>query len=418
MYRQGIGDCMLLTLPRAEGRSFFMLIDCGVLLGTPDAQEIMRTVLQDVATTTENHLDVVVATHEHWDHISGFIQAADVFSHLEVDQVWLAWTEDPKDELARKLAAEHRSNLAQLQMTARRLHLEGDTPGAAAIAGLLEFFGAGTQGTSRDALEAVRGKTANPRYCRPTDEPTLVDGTKARIFVLGPPLDEKLIKRARPSARGGEAYEATQAAFRANVIPAVAEAPQSPFSTLFTIPRPVAEEMPFFNRYWAAEPWRRIDTSWMDEATELALQLDGATNNSSLVVAIRLEDGDVLLFAADAQVGSWLSWQDLKWNIGNATITGPDLLRRTVVYKVGHHGSHNATLRRDGLEIMDNLEIAMIPVDQDVARQRHWGRMPLPSLVSALEEKTHGVVLQSDQKAPPTVAGLLDEHDLYFEVTI
>src|SRR6266699_2202355 len=68
--------------------------------------------------------------------------------------------------------------------------------------------------------------------------------------------------------------------------------------------------------------------------------LDSMTNNTSLVLAIELADGDVLLFAADAQVGNWLSWQDLKWTVGTSPVTGPDLLKRTIFYKVGHHGSH------------------------------------------------------------------------------
>jgi hypothetical protein len=58
------------------------------------------------------------------------------------------------------------------------------------------------------------------------------------------------------------------------------------------------------------------------------------------VLAFELgKGGKVLLFAADAQRGNWISWKD-----GDQTITATDLLDRTVVYKVGHHGSHNATL--------------------------------------------------------------------------
>jgi hypothetical protein len=36
----------------------------------------------------------------------------------------------------------------------------------------------------------------------------------------------------------------------------------------------------------------------------MALQLDSATNNTSLVIAIELADGAVLIFAADAQWGT------------------------------------------------------------------------------------------------------------------
>jgi len=62
---------------------------------------------------------------------------------------------------------------------------------------------------------------------------------------------------------------------------------------------------------------------------------------------------------------------------GNPQVTGPDLLGRTIFYKVGHHGSHNATLREQGLEQMKNLRTAVIPVDHDVALKMRWGAMPL-----------------------------------------
>src|SRR5262249_1438716 len=88
--------------------------------------------------------------------------------------------------------------------------------------------------------------------------------------------------------------------------------------------------------------WRRIDTDWLNPVGSLALSLDSLTNNPSLVLAIELvESGKVLLFAADAQIGNWLSWQDVAWQ--DPKINTDDLLARTVFYKVGHHASHNAT---------------------------------------------------------------------------
>ena len=77
MYRQGLGDCFLITVPRAAGPPFHMMIDCGVILGTENPSEIMGKVVRDIVATTNGRVDVVVATHEHWDHISGFLQAKD-----------------------------------------------------------------------------------------------------------------------------------------------------------------------------------------------------------------------------------------------------------------------------------------------------------------------------------------------------
>ena len=53
-------------------------------------------------------------------------------------------------------------------------------------------------------------------------------------------------------------------------------------------------------------------------------------------------------------------------------MTGPDLLACTIFYKVGHHGSHNATLKAKGLEMMKSLKTAAIPVDQVVAKKMSW----------------------------------------------
>lgn len=419
MYR-GLGDCLLVTLPQ-DGGNYFILIDCGILLGTPNAKEWMTEVVEDIVATTEGKVDLLLATHEHWDHLSGFVQAADSFKKLTVGEIWMAWTEDPADSLARKLRGEREAALAALRLTATRLRLAADAGAAEAIEGLLEFFGAGKGASTRDAVEAVRAMTAKPRYCRPKDPPIALK-SGAQLYVLGPPEDETLIKRTRPSRRNPETYGLSLELddFRANVEATLGlQVPESPFSTLHAIPMLVAEEMDFFKaHYWGGAAWRRIDSAWLERSTEFALQLDSATNNTSLVLAIELADGDVLLFAADAQVGNWLSWQDLTWSVNGRTITGPDLLRRTVVYKVGHHGSHNATLRERGLEMMDNLCFALVPVDKQIASAKGWHEMPLKELIATLAAKARNGVVQSDESLPATMAGTAAEARLYVEVTI
>ena len=88
----------------------------------------------------------------------------------------------------------------------------------------------------------------------------------------------------------------------------------------------------------------------------MALKLDSDTNNTSLALAIELvPSGKVLLFPGDAQAGNWNSWHKLKWprkDDPDHPVTVADLMSRTVLYKVGHHASHNATLRDKGLELM------------------------------------------------------------------
>ena len=152
------------------------------------------------------------------------------------------------------------------------------------------------------------------------------------------------------------------------------------------------------------DEWRKIDLDWLKNAESLALKLDSDTNNTSLVLAIELvESGKVLLFPGDAQAGNWLSWQDVKFKLedknGEAQeVTAHDLLKRTVFYKVGHHGSHNATLKDQGLEIIAAESkdlVAMIPVEKEMVAQKKWN-MPFPPLYKRLLEKTNHRVIRLD----------------------
>lgn len=423
MYRQGFGDCFLVTLPRSgSGRdAFHIMIDCGVLLGTPEAAARMARVVNDIAEATGGRVDLLVVTHEHWDHVSGFLQARNSLARIRFDAVWMGWTENPEDEQARRLEAGRARALAALRLGATRLRLAGAAEPADEVEGLLGFFGA-AGGSTRDALQAARDLASpdGPRYAEPGEPPAQFPGVAARLYVLGPPRDETLLLRSDPSRHGGETYGLAGFTMDETERMLSPSPPEGPFGPRLSIPLEVARAMPFFRRYWAegtagemGEAWRRIDGTWLDGLADLAIRLDHDTNNSSLALAVELADGDVLLFAADAQVGNWLSWHGLVWEADGRKVTGSDLLARTVLYKVGHHGSHNATLRDGGLELMSRLKVAMIPVDEETARRRRWMRMPLDELVDRLEQKA--AVLRSDR---PASAGIdtLKEAPLFFEV--
>lgn len=79
MYRHGLGDCHLVRLPRKGAGDFVIMIDCGVVLGTDNVSEIMSEVVRDVKKTSGGVVDLLIVTHEHWDHLSGFLQATEEF---------------------------------------------------------------------------------------------------------------------------------------------------------------------------------------------------------------------------------------------------------------------------------------------------------------------------------------------------
>jgi len=444
MYRHGLGDCFLITIPKPAGGEFRMLIDCGIVLGADGAAQSMQKVVAHLAEKTP-HIDVLVVTHEHWDHVSGFSQQAERFKGMTFDNVWVAWTEDPTDPLAKKLRSERRAAENALRMAVTRLGLAGEDESAGRVSSLVSFFGA-SAGSTEAAMTFAKGlaATGKLRFCKPADPPVQIDGLPGvRFWVLGPPRNEKLIKRSNPAKGdaygldagpgGSQAFLMAAAARDLEAIGAAAaglDVPiQDPFDTEQCIPLERARQIPFFERLYSGDAgdrslreksadeqgeivfqdyrdqaWRRIDTDWLGASETMALQLDSATNNTSLVLAVELvESGDVLLFPGDAQAGNWLSWQDLSWTIGEKPrekiVTGPDLMARTVFYKVGHHGSHNATLRAKGLELMvrDDL-VAMVPVNHKMAVKKGWAKMPLPDLIARLRVKSHGRVLCIDDK--------------------
>jgi hypothetical protein len=129
----------------------------------------------------------------------------------------------------------------------------------------------------------------------------------------------------------------------------------------------------------------------------------------------------VLLFAADAQVGNWLSWQDVTWNFEGRTVSGPDLLKRTILYKVGHHASQNATLNKLGLELMKSLEMALVPTDAKMAKAVRWGTLPWPRLLERLDSLTQDHVVRTDEdggglKSLPSAR--ISEDKLFYEIDL
>ncbi len=423
MYRSGLGDCFLVTFDPG-GNEAHLLIDCGSLGATTTGVKLDQAVA-DIRKTTKDHLHLLIATHEHQDHVCGFRSCKEEFQKMRVDRVWLAWTENPRDDDAKKIV-KYKDDLgmalkaaAQALTDPKRTDARSAELGAA-IQSVLGFAGdplaAGADGLAKtidEAMDFVRtgfGKEA--LYKKPGGAAIEEDWLPGfRFYVLGPPTSaaslndlgdhdsEELYHESaglRIGAAGESAgYEASES--------------QMPFDSRLRLPREHSLLQPVTSRYLQkSEAWRRIDGDWLHAAADLALQLDSMTNNTSLALAIeRISDGRVLLFPADAQQGNWLSWHasGMKWTFKDGSATGEktaeQLLAKTVFYKVGHHSSHNATAKGKGLELMRREEelVAFIPVDRAVALNRSpkdcW-QMPARALYKRLLEKCQGRVVRSD----------------------
>jgi hypothetical protein len=424
----------------------------------PGAKERARRIMANVQSIT-SRLDVLVVTHEHVDHLSGFAQARDLFDKIHVDELWLAWTEDPRDDQANRLRAGRAQAVALLERSYTALTGlissadrsdeneadEGDRRPSPleGLRGLMAFFGRDPGGSpvpdntsTSDILEFLRTKANLVRFLSPGGDAIPLAGLPDVVaYVLGPPRAESLLKRSNPRRSKPEVYELSADTIDDDVFlvaalstegsgkqPGVDKLAQLRLSLPFGFRSLFATDarsqvtgaqinqtaVADFNAVYRrpGEEWRQIDSDWLGAAEQLALKLDADTNNTSLVLAIEIgrgPDGRVLLFPGDAQVGSWLSWGNYIWPPSKRAdepggVKIENLLSRTILYKVGHHGSHNATLRERGLELMTHRDfVAMIPVQQQFANETKNWNMPFPSLLKRLDERTGGRVIRADR---------------------
>jgi len=419
MYRVGLGDCFLLTFFNADKQQH-VLIDCGMFAGSrlePKTKEkdLQIEIVNHIAETTAGHIDAVVVTHEHMDHVSIFNSAKSIFEEkLSFGEAWFGWLENPRSKVARDLREKYEglqatlaaalSGLQQLAVSSpedyEQLH--------GGVAQIAEFTGLAADGSKiagqpREAMDFVKKKAGkeNLRFGSPGD---VWEIAGLKVYVLGPPSSEAQL---RTMERAGASYDRAlmlgigndtdegqrqlpfAAQWRRSV---VVEKTGLSLASLHDN-NALADSLARYND--SQEAWRRIDSQAFNSTSSLALQMDKYINNTSLALAFEFPNGDVLLFPGDAQVGSWDSWFDIKKPDGSGLV--PDLLKRTIFYKVGHHGSHNATLK-PALEQMTHPKlVAMIPTNQKFAKDsKHWA-MPAPNLCTALSEHTGKRLLRNDQ---------------------
>lgn len=436
-YCQGIGDSHLLFFPRPDGTSFKMLIDCGLHTIVSGGTETIDRVARDIKAAAGDHIDVLVVTHEHWDHVSGFHTAREIFQTMEFGQVWMPWTENPADPMAIQLDTHRRQALGALQRVTNAL--SGRRGLSARLSGMrdrLEALDGFYFGAKGDKVRAARDAAAQmaspsmPLYLDPGGKPLQVPGLPGvNVYVLGPPRDRAML---RLEERKAEMYQlGARAGWRLEqALSSSFGLDSSEGDDWVESMSPFAESLghdlnialhgggdpsiaKLVSDYYSGtavrnddadsdtrmvdQDWRRIDADWMAIAADLALQLDQGINNTSLVLAFEFVDtGRVVLFPGDAQIGSWLSWHSVNWD--NSPVTVADLLARTVYLKVAHHGSHNATPKGQGLELMTHPDLsAFVPVNEMDARKAKWHQMPFGTIMDTLNRRTSGRTFRADE---------------------
>lgn len=388
MYRVGFGDFFLLSVPKTGGGMAHVLVDCGVHahdLG------VMGAAVQQLKADTGGQLALVIMTHRHADHISGFGSERAVFETFRVERVWMSWFENASDGKALQIQAGIAATAQRLQaaLAARA------GPGDEQFRHMAEnAMGVAKGGGNAGALAMLHS------FKTPDDKPTPVDyyaagepptlppslvsaGLQAQI--LGPPRDLSLVAQMDNAAHqylGAETEEG--------------EAPGAPFSTAYAVPDFNWPE-PLFTREQIED---RIRECQPDALAAAAQKADNALNNQSLV-ALFTFGGKTMLFSGDAQWGNWANFLfgGAIGTPGHTALTkqSESILGHLDFYKVGHHGSTNAT-PMDVVKAMKLGCVAMCSTDPGAYGNPDKGtEVPRTPLMEALLARTQNKLARSDQ---------------------
>lgn len=407
MYRIGFGDFFLLTVPTAKGPEH-ILIDCGVFQGD---LRTMDACVQDLARETNRKLALVIATHYHADHLSGFASNFDEFAKFEVDAVWLPNRLDPKRPTALKLKEQIISVASQLEL---RLGARQDDAGIQALNKVKDALGVG-EGRNEKALRLLTKGFKNkpkPDYYEAGDKAVLPKSLKGAITaeILGPaPLssegefstpENKGQQFIAAVAEGGLPPSGSLMPFEKKWPATSADYPVSAFNSYRTQKQIDLEE--------AGQPEtmeRVLHEAQPDVLLALADAIDGTLNNQSLVILFTCK-GKKLLFVGDAQWGNWSFWLFGKKVTGKQvpelTAEAKAILDNIDFYKVGHHGSTNSS-PIPAVAAMNVKCVSMCSTESgDPDRKRPHGHVenesevPRIKLMVELEKRTGNRLVRSD----------------------
>ncbi|HEV7767988.1 MAG TPA: MBL fold metallo-hydrolase [Thermoanaerobaculia bacterium] len=430
MYRVGFGDFFLVTVPSDDGPQH-IVIDCGVTPGTTHKGDIgtIKDAVAHMAKETDNKLALIIVTHRHMDHIIGFSRSADLFKQFTVDAIWMSYWETEYDEQAVKMQAELTALALDVQThLALSARADLDTQdmlgmlrnatgfdhtdlslGMAAGAKPKTGKGGGTNAASLALLKTGLG--VKPEYYAKGDKPKLpkrLAKTGLVAEVLGPPPADALtfmkltdLKKgvgqylgADGTTEAGMKFDPFGPAWHATAD----DYPESAFREW--APR-VQGQLPDFSVRHNAALEAAVNASQPSALFTAVKALDSFLNNQSLVVLFTYE-GRKLLFVGDAQAGNWEYWMyggtpTKAPSIDDIAAEGKAVLSSLDFYKVGHHGSTNAT-PITAVDTMEGDFVSMCSTQEDTFGSRqNASEVPRDPLLAALAKKS--AVIRSDDVA-------------------
>jgi len=418
MYRVGFGDFFLVTLGEHH-----IIIDCGVFKGTSATGDIgsIEAAIADMVKVTNKKLALIVMTHRHADHIAGFGRFVDVFRDFTVDAVWMPAWEDEYNPTAKKFQAEMTALATQMQAQLD-LHLAagatvdpelyhrignatGNEPELAAAGG-----GGSKNAIALDLLKT--GLKVKPAYLKEGDPAPLPASLKSiglSVQVLGPPPVEdvelmklmdlkKNVGEFLAIASGGDDADGDWEPFSRAWYADPSELESSAFGEWISDRGRSESPSPAAVASARKELEKRLQAAAPSALDLAAKQLDAFLNNQSLVLLFTYK-GKNLLFVGDAQGGNWEHWL-YETDSADKAPTGPiaakakKILDTIDVYKVGHHGSTNATPIAVAREIREG-SVALCSTQKGVYGSKPDTAVPLAKLIDALDERVE--LVRSDQ---------------------
>jgi hypothetical protein len=351
MYNVGFGDCFLLTFNYAQGARH-MLVDYGSTSAPKHGPkggknaDYMQRVAEDIKAVCKGKLDVLVATHRHRDHISGFSTDAGtgaVIASLKPSCVIQPWTEDPRAMAnaltatasvytsgkpdSKKMTAHFLGSLQDMHTVAdsiARMTARQNLAGSHTLK-QLQFLGEDNiknPSAVKNLMEM--GRRGKAYYVNAGMKLNLLPGIKCTI--LGPPTLKQSDTIRKQRARDADnfwqfrAFWGAQSFAMSKPLPATGAKPTN--SRARSLPPSVR---------WFVDQSRQIHAA---QLLGLVRDLDSVMNNTSVILLLEVGRHKMLL-PGDAQIENWAyALSQPKWT---------KLLKDVNLYKVGHHGSLNAT---------------------------------------------------------------------------
>jgi len=347
MYNVGFGDCFLLSFQYPK-KARHILLDYGSTAAPKRGpKNYMLKIAEDIKAVTSAKLDGVIATHRHRDHVSGFATDAGtgkIIASLNPDFVIQPWTEDPKaktNALTATASVFTRGKADPQKMTAHFLGSLKDMHSVAAaiaaratrkpLAGAqtlqqLKFLGEDNIKNPSAVKNLIQmGKRGKAYYVNAGMSLNILPGVEC--LVLGPPTLKQSNAIRKERARDPNEFWQFRSFWGSQSLAAYKAKARVRKQTKG---QPHKNSLPASVR-WFVNQSRQIHA---DQMLGLVRDLDSVMNNTSVILLLTIGKNKVLL-PGDAQMENWsYALANPHWRKQLADVN---------LYKVGHHGSLNAT---------------------------------------------------------------------------